>query len=313
VLCITLSPFTAHAAALYAFGDSLSDVGNIYLATNGTEPAPPYASGEFTNGPNWAQDLSARLGLGIVEPSLAGGNDYAYGGATTGYSETLNQPSLMPTLTEQVSSYIAGLGSSTAPSSALYSIWIGSNDIINIFSNGVTNPITAVEGAAQTEAAAIVALANAGAQDFLVPLLTDLGRTPLFTYGGTALSAAGTALALAYNANLQADLASLAATPGIKLSFVDTFSLMDAAVSNPAAFGFTNVTDPCYVGPYTGGGTVCSNPGQYLFWDMLHPTAAAQALIANAAVQTLPEPATLALVGIGLAGFGFTRNRWKAA
>ena len=54
------------------------------LRTSGAEPASPYVDGEFSNGPVWVQDLAARLGLPALTPSLAGGTDYAFGGATTG-------------------------------------------------------------------------------------------------------------------------------------------------------------------------------------------------------------------------------------
>ena len=43
-----------------------------------------YSDGRFTNGNVWVQDLAQNLGLPAVKPSLAGGTDYAYGGAETG-------------------------------------------------------------------------------------------------------------------------------------------------------------------------------------------------------------------------------------
>ena len=63
-----MSGSAAHAAqfsAEYVFGDSLSDVGNVYLATGGIEPASPYVDGQFSNGPVWAQDL----GSGLIDQS----------------------------------------------------------------------------------------------------------------------------------------------------------------------------------------------------------------------------------------------------
>ncbi|HET6184316.1 MAG TPA: SGNH/GDSL hydrolase family protein [Acetobacteraceae bacterium] len=72
-------------SAVYAFGDSLTDAGNVSLATLGTVPvSPPYVSGHFTNGPVWAQDGAQDLGMPAPQPSLAGGTDFAYGGAQTG-------------------------------------------------------------------------------------------------------------------------------------------------------------------------------------------------------------------------------------
>src|SRR5580698_1999619 len=70
--------------AIYAFGDSLTDVGNIYTATGGTTPGAPYVGGQFTNGNVWVQDLASSLGVPSLKPSLLGGTDYAYGTAETG-------------------------------------------------------------------------------------------------------------------------------------------------------------------------------------------------------------------------------------
>jgi phospholipase/lecithinase/hemolysin len=311
-LCLGLSPIPAHAySALYVFGDSLSDAGNDFIGTNEAEPAAPYANGQFSNGPIWIEGLSQGLGLGPVTPALAGGNDYAFGGATTGNASTLSPPTVpaIPTLTQQVNLFLAAVGPSI-PSTALYSVWIGSNDVFNIVSSNPT-PLVAqqeVLGAAQTEAAAIAKLASAGAKDFLVPLVGDLGKTPTLNGNGLA-SAAGTALALAYNAALEADLAGLASTPTISVSYLDTFTLLDQAIVDRPD-GLTNVTDACYTGNYFGvGGTVCANPNQYLFWDQLHPTEIGQQLIAQAAFDTVPEPATVATLATGLAGLAMLRRR----
>ncbi|HEX2940202.1 MAG TPA: hypothetical protein VHO91_04085, partial [Rhodopila sp.] len=60
-------------SAIYAFGDSLSDAGNLSMTTaklGATEPVSPpyfkqtYSDGTgtvFSNGPTWAQNLSIAL------------------------------------------------------------------------------------------------------------------------------------------------------------------------------------------------------------------------------------------------------------
>ena len=95
-------------SAIYAFGDSLSDAGNLSITTSAagaTEPvSPPYykqqygsiSGNVFSNGPTWVQDLSIALGLGTLAPSLAGGTDFAYGGAETGHDAAEHRRSRDP-------------------------------------------------------------------------------------------------------------------------------------------------------------------------------------------------------------------------
>jgi phospholipase/lecithinase/hemolysin len=308
---VLLSPVTAHAySTLYVFGDSLSDAGNVYLATGGVAPAAPYANGQFSNGPTWAQDLSQSLGLGASQPSLAHGNDYAFGSATTGYAAS-NNP-LVPSLQQQVAAFLGDHGN--APSSALYAVWIGANDLDNILAANPTpgQAVSEAAGAAAVETAAISTLAAEGAKNFIVPLVPNLGLTPDATAAGAAAAAAATALSQVYDATLTSGLRALATADGISVTILDTYSLLDAAIADPAAFGFSDATDRCYQGPYTGGGSVCGNPNGYLFWDGLHPTAAGHAIIASQAQSDLPEPGTLALLGTGLAGIALLRRRTAA-
>ena len=304
-LCLAVSPIAAHAySAFYVFGDSLSDVGNVYAATGGAEPGSPYSNGQFSNGPIWAQDLSNSLGLGVLKPSLTGGTDYAFGSATTSNPST--KSTAVPTLTQQLGMFLAAVGGS-APSSALYSVWIGGSDLLNILDSGTTGPtaLTEAQAAAQSAATDIGTLVTKGARNILVPLVPDLGVTPAVIAAGAG--AAGTLLAQTYNAALEAHIGGLGSVPGLDLTYLDTFSLVDEAVADPGAFDFTNVTAPCYVGPLTGGGSVCADPNLYLFWDMDHPTAAAHADIAEAAV--LPEPGTMGLLATGLVGMAFMHRR----
>ena len=74
LLAFTLTANADSFSAVFVYGDSLSDNGNLFAAT-GFPPAP-YFDGRFSNGPVAAEQLAALLGVSTV--------DFAWGGATTG-------------------------------------------------------------------------------------------------------------------------------------------------------------------------------------------------------------------------------------
>ena len=66
--------------ALYVFGDSYCDVGNIFAATGGAEPACALLQWPILERPHLAGSCG-RLSGRATYPSLLGGTDYAFGGA----------------------------------------------------------------------------------------------------------------------------------------------------------------------------------------------------------------------------------------
>jgi phospholipase/lecithinase/hemolysin len=56
---------------------------------------------------------------------------------------------------------------------------------------------------------------------------------------------------------------------------------------------------------------VCSRPQSYLFWDGIHPTSSAHALLGEAMLRAalVPEPATLALMVLGLCMLAWRTSR----
>lgn len=295
--------------AIYAFGDSLSDLGNAYIATGFTIPGAPYVNGQFSNGPIWLQTLAAGLGLPPLAPSLAGGTDYAVGTAESGM--TLFHAAGPADLPNQLASFETA--HPAADPNALYTIWLGSNDLNEI-------PSTADSGQIVTDFAEIVGnidssintLAGLGARNFLVLTVPDVGKTPAALAEGSVAAAAASALSLGFDTDLAANLAGLG---GLNLKVLNTYSLVDAIVANPGAYGFTNVTAPCVTGAVNYvGGTACSSDinvqNQYLFWDQQHPTEAGHALLGEAALAIVtPEPASLTLLAAGLVGLGMIRLR----
>ncbi len=286
-------------SAIYAFGDSLSDDGNVSIASTlaGTPiPAsPPYylqsyglfTAAEFSDGPVWVQDLNGLLGLPTLEPSLFFGNDFAYGGAEA----TVNSGSLSgleQSATSLSSQFVQFQGGGGGPSSALYTLSIGTNDLYAILSDNpgtsLSTMMNQVGTAVSSEMSFISSLVGDGARSLLVVDTADVGKLPVITQQNSgAQDALGTQLSDLYNVELNADLENYAQVNGVTISILPLASLEDEAVQSPSVFGLSNGTTPAWSGNLTSAssGTVAANPNSYVFWDQYHPTEPVQTLIAQ--------------------------------
>ncbi len=277
-------------STVYAFGDSLSDAGNVSIGTLRALPVSSiYSSGRFTNGNVWVQDLAQNLGLPPVKPSLAGGTDFAYGGAETGGTAV---HALNPTdLPGQLGQFVA-----TAPKpspTALYTVWAGSNDVLDIANTTETptQQLASVQRAVSNEVGFIGGLVAHGAKNLVVMDVPDLGKTP-YEMARPTSDANSSVLAQTYNSELGTALQQVMASGTASIDYVNTFGLLDTAIANPAAYGFSNVTKPVWTGNLTDAHSGVLNAtgaaqGGYLFFDDLHPTAAGHALLASAVTQSL--------------------------
>lgn len=249
---------------LYIFGDSLSDTGNIYRATGGVYPSsPPYFQGRYSNGLVWVEYLASGLKLTSEQRT-----NFAFGGATTGSSGMNGIPGLLA----QVDNFTKAHPDINP--NALYVLWAGANDYLY----GTSNSTMPIENLSK----AIQLLSTRGAKKILVANIPDLGKLPSTRY--TANSNSLSQSAIAHNQSLAKSFEVLNDKLGHDTQIIelDVNSLYREAITEPAKFGFTNVTNACL-----NNVAVCDNPDKFLFWDGIHPTTAGHRILAEAALKAL--------------------------
>jgi phospholipase/lecithinase/hemolysin len=248
--------------------------------------------GRRSDGPVAVEKLAGILGAPLV--------DFAWLGATSGIGNILDGGTptslgigpLPGMLTE-----FAMTQATLAPylPGGLFVVWGGPDDFFSP-SPLDTTPLDIINRAVSNELAIVNGLRLLGAQNILAPGMPDLGLTPFYRSQGFLAAAQASAATDAYNAALLSNL------PG-GVFYYDTAGLLRSMVANPGAFGFSNVTDPCF----DGAASLCADSSQYLFFDSFHPTTAAYgfaaagfASAAGAAVPA-PEPSSFALSAVGFA------------
>ena len=321
-------------SSLVVFGDSLSDggnnsllpfvgvdagqviSGNTYIPSLTYAPAPG-AFSTYSNGPVWATQFAAAMGLNPL-PSLAGGTNFAFGGATTSGGLI---PSLLAQVAAPVSSglpgYLTQRGGIADPN-ALYVVAGGGNNARATFASLATSnnfgTIGSVAGAAATQYANDIGdivdmLQAAGAHNIIVWNTPNLGTAPAivsgvpFTASGLTGAQLGSLVAGTMNGALQTRLAG---EVGVKT--FDLYGLAAKAAQN----GFTNTTDACGA---PSNSLVCPNINTALFWDGIHPTTAGHAFIASqmAVLAAVPEPSEMAMMIAGLVLVAGIARRRQAA
>lgn len=267
---------------MIVFGDSLSDNGDASKLLG-----LPLL--RFTTNPGFVavEDVAQHYGL-TLQPSFAGGTDYAYGGAGL-----IDNELPVPTVPSQISAYFAA--HAQADPHALYSIWGGNNDIffhdasIAAGTETLQTALPQVVAAAKLEGQLLDQLQSAGARTLIVFNLPDIGLTP----GGLPQD---TVMAQAFDAQLNAELKG---RHGVVP--VNTFLALRETVANPAAAGFTNVTSPACT---TSTALLCTPQtlvqpnaaSTYLFADGVHPTTAGHLLTAELVISELNAPGQMSLL-----------------
>ena len=280
-------------AEMVVFGDSLSDTGNTLLSSGGAIPtSPPYFQGRFTNGPVWVEALADDLNIPDPTPGVAGGTNFAFGSARSGDGIS---PVGTPNIGTQIDTFL-GLGG-TLDGDELVVVWGGANNFFDLFFSEdspeipeiITDVITDISTHVQT-------LAGAGGKYFLVPNVVPLGSTPALQGLVPPEVAAQLNGAIdQLNAGLEAQMAGLEgalAGQGVEIVTFDVNGLVDDVVADPGSFGFANATLPVLPGGGFGSEPVVDDaliddPDDFLFWDLVHPTAKAHQIIGEHAAEAV--------------------------
>jgi phospholipase/lecithinase/hemolysin len=247
---------------LIVFGDSYCDVGNLYTATGGAEPAAPYYDMRFSNGPLWVDHVAGFLGVPLTA-SLLGGTDYAFGGAWVTEPQSFTG---VPSVPQQGELYLSQHSGKADPN-ALYILEGGGNDILDT-TTGTPQELgyQIAVGIAGSE----LLLRRAGARHFVIPDLFNVGLLPA---AAGRVSFAAAASEAANNAEDEL-LRFEELLEGVHIVRMNVFNLLNAVETDPTHFGFTDVTDPCLTT------TVCADPDHTFFWDTHHPTEFGHAFFA---------------------------------
>ncbi len=260
-----------------AFGDSLSDTGNMYNESQWKLPSAAWFAGRFSNGPTWVENLAANNGLVL--------NNWAIGGAQTKDAHF----GLIHGIGSQIESFRSYVKHARGydPSRTLFTFLVAGNDFVND-----DKPAPAI--VAQQEEA-LYKLAHAGARKILIVNLPDLSRAPVFRMGRKD---AHTVLGKVeyYNARIGDVAARVAAATGATIRVVDARSSFDELMASPDRFGFRNASESCLAIDDTSSLNYIRKPAlrpgcrpdDYVFWDTLHPTARVHRLMAEWAVQYAP-------------------------
>lgn len=261
---------------IISFGDSLTDINNMYNMTNWLLPnRTSWFQGRFSNGYTWVEYLSQMLDLPLYNRAIGG---------SAGDTKKI----IITGLTDQVNLWIDYLpdAKNYNPKKTLATILVGGNDFIT-YNRSVKDLINDVDKS-------ISNLAKHNVGHILVLNLPDITKAPIFNINNKDKNSVY-AKVIEYNQQLEQLINTMKAKyPNTEFKLFDTKSMLENIIQNSKEYGFTNVSDSClnvdsssvlqYALPQLTRDN-CNNPSEFIFWDALHITTKTHYIVANTIYQ----------------------------
>ncbi len=303
LLCVTFSVNASSLTRIVVFGDSLSDNGNLYEFMRHQLPvSPPYFEGRFTNGPVWIEHVVNHYYPNNAKDHLL---NYAFGGSGVGEDDEDDEDESIFTLRSEVDSYLLA-HQELADANSLFVLWMGANNYI-AGPDDLAQAVVRVNDGIVAQAERLV---HQGAQHILFATIPDLGHTPWAI--DFELSDEWTEASVKHNALLRQNYWKLKHQyPDVEWILLEVDHMFNLALEFPEQYGFTNTTGTCYEAAMPTASTqqmmrarapkvallqmlsavrpseaanVCDG---YLFFDPIHPSGRAHALIADETIKLL--------------------------
>lgn len=289
---------------IFIYGASFIDPGNRYADT-GVITYPPFldpfgpvaydvGGHRATNGPTWVEVMAHEMKLTTwAKPAYrhSGFGNYAYDHA---HVRDVEPPFIKwgPSVGEQIERWAVADGyCGGAPmNDTLFVLDSGAADLFDIMQPPPgENPQIVFFEILDAIGSHVVYLYSCGARNILIADLLPLGIAPGVALMGNPELA--NQKAKEFNMELQvriADIVNDPRYPGLNISTTGFFDFGLTLVTFPEEFGFTYVMQPC-ITFFVIEGAYCDKPKEYLFWDLLHPSKAAHALMGRHALGQLPK------------------------
>ena len=282
---------------IFIFGASFMDSGN-HFAVTGETAHPPFELITFasygvgghrpTNGHTWVEVLAQEMGL--TEWAKPAYRDPAYGNYafSFGRAREVANP-IGKSLSTQVNDWVTnGYCTGTPMTDTLFIVDSGYADLLDIMNAADQAEIMAIMGEMTASIATNIGiLHDCGARNLLFAYLLPAEAAPVSSLmPSTTEAPPSMSLTAIYNFGYLKPLVIDLLPDDMNVLTVDFFAEVTSVLTMPEEYGFTNITDAC-ITPYVHKGAFCKKRNEYFWWDQLHPTKEAHALLAEFALEKL--------------------------